>query len=505
MKNLRELALLVSKVKLKASDLVTTDASSRSMVQEYFQMIQDGKFEDDAEASQYFFEEDPNFQNYKNLKRNLRKKMLSSIFFMDPQKAKSDYERAFLFCSKYMAAAKILLHLQAKDSGVRLCQKVFSKALEFELTEFIVDAAKYLRLHYGTRIGDADHFQYYNTIFKRFSKLNDSESLAQEYYAKLMLPNIQSKANNLTISEQAQIYHTELQPALDQYTSPFLHFIGKYIQVIAAMGRNQYAQTIALCDEAIAFFEEKPFTYNAPLRVFLHNQLICYTQLKDYTNGKRAAQKSIQLVRKGTYNWYVNKELQVVLAFHAKEYQEAARIFFEAVNFYKHSSMPAVVQERWRIIEAYIYFLVEIGLIEPLPKMSKFRLGKFLNSIPTYSKDKRGLNIPILIIQILFMIAKKDYDQAIDRSESIKKYSSRYLRKGETFRSNCFINMLLQVPASSFHSVGVERKAKKYADKLKEQPLEIANQNHEVELIPYEDLWQIVLSQLGKKFHVASR
>ena len=126
-------------------------------------------------------------------------------------------------------------------------------------------------------------------------------------------------------------------------------------------------------------------------------------------------------------------------------------------------------------------------------------MGKFLNSIPIYSKDKRGMNIPILIIQILFLIVKKDYGQLIDRMESIQKYSSRYLRADANIRSNCFINMLLQIPKANFHKIGVERKSQKYYDKLLTNSIKISNQAIEVEIIPYEDLWEFILESLDLK------
>ena len=102
-------------------------------------------------------------------------------------------------------------------------------------------------------------------------------------------------------------------------------------------------------------------------------------------------------------------------------------------------------------------------------------------------------------VAVIFMIVKKDYDQSIDRFDSIKKYCSRYLRKGENPRSNCFINMLLQIPASNFHKARVEQKAKRYWDKLLITPLEVASQATEIEIIPYEDLWQFVLDSLEFK------
>jgi len=154
-------------------------------------------------------------------------------------------------------------------------------------------------------------------------------------------------------------------------------------------------------------------------------------------------------------------------------------------------------------MESYIHFLVYINKITPIredKRFNKFRMGKFLNSVPTFSKDKRGLNIPILVIQIVFFIVRKDFDKAVNRIESIEKYCSRYLKKGDNFRSNCFIKMLLQIPISGFHKAGTERRAKKYFDQLKGVSLEIANQANEVEVIPYEDMWGIIIESLETKF-----
>ena len=145
-----------------------------------------------------------------------------------------------------------------------------------------------------------------------------------------------------------------------------------------------------------------------------------------------------------------------------------------------------------------MYFLIYIKKIRVVEK-KRFRMGKFLNSVPIYSKDKRGLNIPILIIQLLFMIVKKDYDQSLERFDAIQKYCSRYIKKGDNLRSNCFINMLLQIPKASFHKAGVIRKAQKYYDQLLATPLEVSGQAHEIEIIPYEDLWGFILESLEAK------
>lgn len=106
------------------------------------------------------------------------------------------------------------------------------------------------------------------------------------------------------------------------------------------------------------------------------------------------------------------------------------------------------------------------------------------------------MNIPVLIVQFLYDIVDKRYDAGIERVEAVQKYVSRYLRKDELFRSNCFLKMLVQIPEAGFHREAVVRKAERYLSQLAETPLAIANQPHEIEIIPYEDLWQMILEIL---------
>ena len=49
------------------------------------------------------------------------------------------------------------------------------------------------------------------------------------------------------------------------------------------------------------------------------------------------------------------------------------------------------------------------------------------------------------------------------------------------------------------HHEAVARKAQKFADRLKDTSVQIADQPFELEIIPYETLWEMVLSLLEKQ------
>ena len=227
--------------------------------------------------------------------------------------------------------------------------------------------------------------------------------------------------------------------------------------------------------------------------------MACLIQLKQYGAGKAAAQKGVSFFAEGSFNWFKFQEYYFLLSMHSREYQQAYAVFTAIVEHRKFKALPENIREIWRIYEAYLHYLINTSHINSAAddkRFNRFRLGKFLNDTPIFSKDKRGMNIPILVIQILFMILQKKYDQAINRIDSIEKYCSRYLKKDDTYRSNNFIKLLLQIPASGFHRAAVERNAKRYLDNLQAVPAAKVNQTYEIEIVPYEDLWEIALESL---------
>ncbi len=502
MQNLIEIISIVKNINLKSSDFLTADGTKETQTKIFYNKILEGEFRTDEEAANYFFNSSTNTSKYKNLKRYLREKLLNTLFFIKPTKNYGDYNRAYLYWCKNLFAAKILMNFGARNSGIDLCQKVFKKALQVELTEFIISSSRYLRLHYGTRIGNEEKYDYFNEIFRQYYEIAFAENMAEEFYIKLMIPYSTSQAVKEETYDNTVRFYNLLRPYLEKFSSPVLHFYAYYIKIMGALVINDYHSLVAHCREGIHFFKNKEYKYITPLRVFYHNLLIGYTQLKDFKNGEKVAEKASSLISAGTHSWYIHQELLLILALHAKEYNESTKILNRTINSRKFNAQSSTLRERWFINSAYVHFLASIGKIDDTSIVKgTFRLGKFLNSIPNYSKDKRGLNIPILIIQILFMITRKKYDEAIDRFEAIKKYSSRYIRKGENFRSHCFLNMLLQIPACSFHKSGVIRKTQSWYNKLKSTPLEIANQPNEVEIIPYEDLWEYIVDSLETRFY----
>ena len=80
--------------------------------------------------------------------------------------------------------------------------------------------------------------------------------------------------------------------------------------------------------------------------------------------------------------------------------------------------------------------------------------------------------------------------------DALNQYSYRYLRNDDTLRSNCFVKMILKIPDATYHPERLKRHTKKLYKTLVNTPTDIREQSSNIEIIPYESLWELVLELL---------
>lgn len=185
-----------------------------------------------------------------------------------------------------------------------------------------------------------------------------------------------------------------------------------------------------------------------------------------------------------------------------RNYQATWEVFKKATSHAKFNHLATGEQEAWKVFEAYIQLLIVAGKItlpEKELKKTDFKPSRFLNEIPGFSKDKRGMNIPILIVHAMFLLYLQRYDEAWDRMLALDKYAGRHLNEGDdAFRSFCFIKALLQIKNADFKKATAEIAAAEWLQKMATKPVQYADAPHEIEAIPYEHLWEMAMEALER-------
>lgn len=503
MQDLIELANIITKTKLRNVELFNSgnDDQNDSKIQQFYDLVSEGHFQDDDEAAMHFYGKDKRTPGYQKLRKTLKDRLVNSLFIIDLKRASyTSRQKAYYESYKDWAAVKILMGKNAYTTAEGIIRQIIKVARKYEFTELLVDIYHTLRLFHGTRLGDFKKYEEYNKAFKHFEEIWIAENKVEEYYIDLSIRFINSKADKTDLQQKAIQYQEAISEYMERYDSYQLQLCGWLIRLSVFTVVNDYESTLDLCEEAIGFFKQKEYVASVPLQVFLYQKCVCLGQLRHFDELEECIQDCLIHIEAGKLNWFKLHELKFLYYAHNSKYAEAFSLLTMVMGHKSFPQLPGNIQETWLISEAYLIFLKEAGQLKIEDKKaestSNFRLAKFLNEIEIFTKDKKGMNVPVLIAEFLFKLVTNKHDELIDRAEAINKYRSRYLKNDLLIRSNLFLQMLLQVPKNAFKRELVTEKADAYYQDLISIPIETANQTYEIEIIPYEKLWDVVLDLL---------
>ena len=229
------------------------------------------------------------------------------------------------------------------------------------------------------------------------------------------------------------------------------------------------------------------------------DQLVCYLHLNDFERGKVIGERCFACYKVGSNNWFIFSEFYFLFCMRSEQFGVAKVLFKSVVRHIKFDNLAASRREKWRIYHAYLQFLEVCGLVDgssPKLRTKRFKVEKFLNEVPIFSKDKRGYNIAILIIHILFLLKRERFGEIIDRMGGLRQYRKRYLKQPEDIRSSLFIKMLMVMERQSFDYLETKIKTHGYFEELKGVRFRYEGMPIDPEVVGYEVLWGVVLGVL---------
>ena len=498
-----EMIQVVTKNKVAKIEVMGNPGNYKGKMRRLYDGIASGEFKTDQEAVLAIYGATKDWTNYKKLKYRLEQRLINTSFFIDINKPSfSDEQKVYYNSYKNLVATQILAGRGGRKISIRITERTLPKVLEYEYPEIAVPLLNNLVIHYGAKQLNLKKFKRYSKLLSNQLKALEAYSKATEYDTLIKIKYFKRLASHDELHQEAGIYRKELRQYLQLTTAPkflmtaFNLFVNEYLII------NDHHNAIKVCEEAIELFNKKETPNKAGKSFFFLNLINLYRQTKQYQKAEITIQEVLELniYAKESNNYIGIFDKYIMLSFYQQDYQKAYEIYNKAIFKQDLRKYRKAYQNQFKLYEAFLNFFIAIGKIEPTqseyPLLPKFRVSKFVNDVPAFAQDKRKFNITLIIIQVLFLIQKKKYDVVIDKVEALHMYCHRYLKKDDTFRSNCFIKLLLVLPKSNFNRIAVERNAKKLLDRLKSVPLEEANQAEDLEVVPYDDLWEMVLDML---------
>jgi hypothetical protein len=504
MKHLIEISKIVTKKKVKKIEIFDEHSlkHKNSKFNEFYEALMIGKFKNDRDAATFLYACSPTDDKYRQLKSRFRKRLLNTLFFLDVNlPATSSYDRAYYSCNKDWTLVKILLSNDAQHTAASLARQLLTTALKFKFADVIVNCSRILR-RYAAMEANEKQYEIYDQYSKQYQDILDAEIRSEEFYQRVTMNYHKAPDKNQNLEEKIDIYCNALVGLSETYDSPIIFYNMYLVWVYRYEMLNDYNSALQICDNAEQYIEENPRYYqDDKLATFQLKKMNAYLHLRDYKNGKVNAEKCLQSFPEGSDTWFTFMEYYLLMAMHTDNYINALAIYRKASSNTRFKRIVGADKEKWNVYDMYLNYIIESeGTNNPILRAQRrktFRLSRFLNDPILYPKEQRMFTVHLLVVQVLFLIEKNSYSAATERIDRLKNYANRQLKKEDYFRSIQFIRLLQQLAKADYRYEALSN-VEKYYNRLVEQPFKYRGLLNEIEIIPYEKLWNMILERVRK-------
>jgi hypothetical protein len=430
----------------------------------------------------------------RQLRARVQDKLLNHLFFLDHSDPRMIVSRRYeVECLNLLHKATIL-YLEGEYSlSERLLRRCMRAAALGDFTTYGEQAAQRLQSVYAYQRQQSK----YDKIGQELVVLRQTLSYEQEaehIFLSVQLGIEEAVAKRQQVLAQLPGYLARLEE-LYRLAPTFGNFYALYRVRLANAGlAGHYQDIIRETEQATARLENGEINARRFDQRFNHFMNV-YAHLRGRRpkEGLKLAEKFAETIHPTSSNWFYFYEHYLLLALHAGEYEQALQLLQLAHKNPSYGKLRPAAVERWELLEAYTELVLPPEQVS-LKRRNQLAVFAAL-TVPEYSRDKRGYNVAILIFQLVHYLQQRLLEPVLVRLERLRKYQQRHLRDAATLRSRTFLRLLLLLPEADFDPAQLAVRGKSLLRTLEEATL-TRDADSEVEIIPYEELWLLIMNTL---------
>lgn len=458
---------------------------------ELFLNTQSGEYSTDKEASKGIYGTETPDHRYKMLKSRVKQKLLNHLYFLeydDEQiKIATRYEEE---CLRLLYFARILILEREYGIAEKLLNKCLYLSEEAEFTYIVISCLELLR-EVHTENCRPIHFKNINAEIKKYRKLYEVEEEANEthnFYKILLSKSGHSRKKNIDKVDAA----IKKLKTLYEKNKSFGVFEKYYkLKLLYLQLEGDYKAITQLTKEVDEEFERgelnlKRFdsSYNKQMRIYAH------LKAKDYNAGLKFAEKCLGEFHRSTLSWFAFMENYFLLAMHTRAFELASGILNKVLINSFFEKLPDIEKEKWEIYRGYLYFLSPEEVA-----VKNYDFERYFYQMPEFKRDYAGLNAAILVLQFLNYLKEEKVEYIKEPILELSKYVNKYCPDCFSKRSKAFYKLLGAVVKCGLDIRTIKVKTKYLSTKLRE--IDVAGDVfNDMEVLPYEQLWDIIIKYL---------
>ena len=499
----QELARVITGYKLRQIEIITRPLKgdvSDNRFKVVYHALKEGRVNSLEEVAQ-LLELEIESRAFRRFLAEFRKRFFAPLLFLDTASSPNfnDTQKANFRCQRQLAFFKTLLHRNCPENARLLAENTFELALQNDVTFAALEFATYLKQYYVERQLNVEKHLHYKVLVEQLRFNWEAENLALGYHQAVSVPYVTKKAVQPELLFVSEDYLQALEPYLHCNT---LMFISAYyaMKYTGEIHRFEWSNANATCEEALQRLQSKSCVSPKLVRIFQSYHVIGLSMLDQFDEALSLNWGIVKTEVEGSRNWFLYLDNVFLIALKGTKYKDAGHA---ACMMYQHENfkvMSESIQESWNLQMAYLILAKKMepnAQVAESEVFSGFRLNKFMNNVPNYTKDKKGLNVPILIAQFLFLLLEKNYDLAQEKLAALRKYRVKHFStEGGSYRTLLFVRALCVMAGTRLAKSIFLKKSTPILNVLKSVPKSNPDQHFQMEMVPYEVLWSWVLNLL---------
>jgi len=462
--------------------------------QQLYNGVLRGKYPDDISAATGMYNADIYDQRFRMLKSRLRYKLYNLLYHLDFEDANySETSRIKLECTEYLHKADVLVNLEEFGMVEKQINKALTLADSFQLTAVTMRALEIMRMVHSTLCQPTD-FELTQEQLKEIRKIYALEEQANDIFFEinmLLTKSIHSRHMSVEKVKSAADQLFDLWKEAKSYNIYEQYY---KLSVWHALLEGDFESVLKIIEKADQDVSKMKIDDNR-IDTGYNNYMAAkaFLNLGDFKRGFESVQSSLKALDKSSNLWFDLSELYFLMAMHAHDFALADKVLASVLKTPSFKRISVEQADRWKLFRLYLNF-ADLDA----DRMQRVRFRDAYQAADHYFKELKGYYISLPVLEFLHLLRKGKTDLALAKLNDVDNYFYKHLNDpGKNQREKQFFKLISLLKSNDFDVVKTKETGAKYFDKMKERKMNAAFSDYEI--IPYEDLWEIILRVVGNK------
>ncbi len=504
MSALKELVILLERHKSEELEIWKNNnrKSNQGVLYQYY--LKHPKVSD-KEACDYVYGKVEDSGKFRKLKSDLRDNLENLVLFMKIKaKMNKDATHELSLINKEFAVLQNLAILSANLSLIDKGERLFERAIKVGGATLVAKTTTKILIGAKDIKTNKEKYTYYAQKSEELISLLKLEEKAAILYSTIQTWASETKASLRHRVPEIEAMLKDFRAEKENLSSVSLDFYDLILELCVYSAANNHTKVFEQAQKGITHLNSLPFFHKNYMKSFHFYLIVGHGYRKEYTEAAAYGILNLEWIEEAAPSWFKTLELMTYAALRSAKYEVAVTHYLHATKheLFEQNSTP-MMRDIFKVYFAQISLMHEGGRYAPSKDYTdlfknKFRLGNFINDLEITEKDKSGLNVSVLFVDIAFELIRGNANQITERFEAIQKYLQRYAEEEGKGRVYSYAKLMEGGIKYNWKVKNLRNEAlfKAPLYHLETTDVDILNMRFELEVLPYEELWEFILERL---------